>query len=84
MKIQLLVSDESPPCRRAEKLWREIAKETGVVLEVLDIAEPIGAEVMKRLLLKTIPALLIDDQLVAIGVQSNAEASHILAAHRKE
>jgi hypothetical protein len=84
MKIQLLVSDWSPPCRRAEKLWRAIAQEAGVDLEVLDVGELAGAEIMQRLQLKTIPALLIDANLVAVGVQSRTEANRIVAAHRKE
>jgi thiol-disulfide isomerase/thioredoxin len=84
MKIQLLVSDWSPPCRRAEKLWRAVAEEADVDLEVLNVTEPTGAEIMKRLQLKTIPALLIDANLVAVGVQSRTEANRIVAAHRKE
>ncbi|MFQ5756299.1 MAG: thioredoxin family protein [Acidiferrobacterales bacterium] len=79
MKIQLLVSDWSPPCRRAEELWRAVAREVDVELEILNVTEPTGAEIMKRLQLKTISALVIDHQLVAIGVQSKDEARKIAA-----
>ncbi len=56
-----------------------MAEEADVDLEVLNVTEPTGAEIMKRLQLKTVPVLLIDDQLVAIGVQSKDEARKIVA-----
>lgn len=80
MQVQLLVSDWSPSRPRAEKVWREVAAEYDFALEILDVAQPEGQKLMRSLQLKTIPAVVIDGALVAIGVQSNDEARKIITA----
>lgn len=74
MKIRLVVSGACPFCLEAEKVWRGVATEHGLEFAVLDIAQPEIAEQMKHLNLQTVPALLIDGVLRAVGVQSRAEA----------
>lgn len=78
MKVELLVADWSSSCRRAEAVWRQVAHERALDFEVVDVDEPHGQALMQRLQLKTIPALLIDGKLVAIGVQSEQAARAIL------
>lgn len=84
MKAQLLVATWSPSCRRAQEIWHEVATELDLDLETLDVAQSEGQQLMRRLKLKTIPALLIDGTLVAIGVQSEDEARKIVAAAQKK
>lgn len=74
MKIELLVSGTCPFCREAESVWRPIAAELGHEFSVVDIALPEAAEQVKHLKLQTVPALLIDGVLRAVGVQSRKEA----------
>jgi thioredoxin-like negative regulator of GroEL len=80
MKLELLVADWSPSCRRAEAVWRQIAQERGIEVQIVDVDQPQGQALMQRLQLKTIPALLIDGQLVAIGVQSEESARALIDA----
>ncbi len=80
MKIQLLVATWSPSCRRAQQVWRQLAQDHGLELSVVDVDEPAGQSLMQRLQLNTIPALLIDERLVAVGVQSQEEAEKIVRA----
>ena len=84
MKVELLVADWSTSCRRAETIWREIAQDCGVDLDVIDVDQPQGQALMQQLQLKTIPALLIDGRLVAIGVQSRQAAQAIIDSARGE
>ena len=74
MKVQLLVSESCPPCDQAESVWRVVASEHNLEFSVLNLAEPEGQQLANRLHLKTIPALVVNDVLVAIGVQSPEEA----------
>jgi thioredoxin-like negative regulator of GroEL len=84
MKVQLLVADWSPACGRAQQVWQTVAQERQFELTVVDVDQPEGQATMQRLQLQTIPALLIDGQLVAIGVQSWEAALAIVdAAQRK-
>ena len=79
MKVQLLVSDSCVPCARAETIWRGVVSERDLDFTVVDMAEPEGQRLANRLHLKTIPALVVDGTLVAIGVQSPEEARALVA-----
>jgi thioredoxin-like negative regulator of GroEL len=74
VKVQLLVSASCAPCDQAEKVWREVAAECALDFSVVDLGGPEGQALAERLRLRTIPALVIDGRLIAIGVQSPEEA----------
>lgn len=79
MKIQLLVSDACDPCDQAEKVWRGVAAELELDFSVVNLDQPEGRQLAERLQLQTIPALVVDDALVAIGVQSAEEARALVS-----
>lgn len=74
MKVQLLVSEWCASCHQAERVWREVAEERAIDFAVVDMGQPEGKALVSALRLKTIPSLIIDGQLKAIGVQTKAEA----------
>ncbi len=80
MKVELLVSEWCAPCHQAEKVWREVAQERDFDFSVVDMGQPEGKELVRRLRIRTIPALVVDGALKAIGVQSYDEAREIVAA----
>ncbi len=80
MKVQLLVSDWCTSCHQAEKVWREVSEEREFEFDVVDMGQPEGRELVSRLRLKTIPALVVDGTLIAIGVQTRQQALAIVAA----
>ena len=79
MKVQLVVSDSCAPCDQAEAVWRVVAAEREMDFAVVHLDSPEGQWIVKRWRLRTVPALVIDDKLVAIGVQSPAEARALVA-----
>jgi len=79
VKVQLLVSESCAPCDQAEKVWRQVAAERALDFSVVNLAGPEGQVLADRLRLKTIPALVIDGRLIAIGVQSVEEARSLIA-----
>lgn len=79
MRVQLLVSEWCAPCHQAEKIWRAVAEERAVEFEVLDVGQPEGRELIGRLRVRSIPALVIDGELKGIGVQSREEALGLVA-----
>ena len=84
MKIELVVSGACPYCSAAEKVWREAAAEGNLEFAILDVTVPEGAALAQRLNLQTVPALLIDGILRAVGVQSLEEARTLLQPVRLE
>lgn len=79
MKVELLVSEWCASCHQAEKVWRQVSEERDFDFAVVDMGQPEGKALVSRLRLKTIPALIIDGQLVAIGVQPLEEARRLVA-----
>lgn len=80
MKVELLVSEWCASCHQAEKVWRQVSEERDFDFAVVDMGQPEGKALVSRLRLKTIPALIVDGALVAIGVQPPEEARRIVAA----
>ena len=79
MKVQLLVSESCVPCDQAEKVWRQVAGECALDFSVINLADPEGKQLADELQLKTIPAVVIDGILVAIGVQNLEEARALIS-----
>lgn len=79
MKVQLLVSEWCATCHQAERIWRDIAQQRDFDFTVLDMGQPEGKALVSQLRLKTVPALVIDGELKAIGVQSPQEALAFVA-----
>lgn len=80
MKVQLLVSEWCVPCRSAEAIWLELAREKAVSFEVLDVGQPEGRAVVAKLGVRTVPATVIDGALKHVGVPSLQEARAFAAA----
>ena len=79
MKVQLLVSKWCPTCPQAERIWAEAAQKVPMDLEVLDVAERDGREVVSRLRIKTVPAVVVEGVLKTVGVQPLSEVLKLLA-----
>jgi glutaredoxin len=79
MKVQLLVSEWCVPCRAAEAVWQDVAREKAIAFEVLDVAQPEGREVVARLGVRTVPSTVIDGALSHLGVPTAGEARALVA-----
>lgn len=78
MRVELLVTRDSSSCRKAELLWRSICEKNNLTLKVLEDDSPEGRDVLARLGLHAVPALLLDGRLVAVGVQTPDQAAELL------
>lgn len=74
MKLQLFVSESFAPCREAERVWRAAAADCGCEFAVVDINREPGRELAARMRVHVVPAVALDDRLLAIGVQTPDEA----------
>lgn len=80
MKVQLLVSKWCPTCPQAERIWTEAAHKVPMEFEILDVADRKGREVVSRLRIRTVPAVVVDDVLKMVGAQPLAEVLKLLGA----
>jgi len=80
MRVALLVSEWCVTCPAAEAVWRTVAAEKDIDYAVLDLAQPEGKRLARELRIRSIPALVIDGELKAVGVLPLAEARKFVAA----
>jgi len=78
MRVELLVTRDSSACRKAELVWQSICEKNNLTLRVIDDAGPQGRQVLARLALNALPAILLDGRLVAVGVQTQNQAMELL------
>ncbi len=74
MEVRLLVSKWCPVCPQAEAVWAEVARRRALDYAVLDIADPAGRALVAGLRIRTVPAIVVDGKLTAVGVQSLGDA----------
>lgn len=74
MKLQLLVSKWCPTCPAIERVWSEAAARQGLKLEVLDVTDSVGRGVAVDLGIRTVPAMVIDGKLRALGTCTISQA----------
>lgn len=80
MRVELLVSEWCVTCPAAEAVWRTVAAEKDIDYAVLDLAQPEGKRLARELRIRSIPALVIDGELKAVGVLPLADARQMVAA----
>lgn len=78
MNLQLLVSRWCPTCPAAEKVWSEAAARKGLTLEVLDVGNSDGRRVAVDLGIRTVPAMVIEGKLRALGTCTISQALSLL------
>ncbi len=83
MTLQLLVSKWCPTCPAAERVWSEAAAREGLELEVLDVGDPAGRNVAVDLGIRTVPAMVIDGKLRALGTCTISQALALLQQRAK-
>ena len=81
MQILLLISKWCPVCPQAETVWAAVATAQSIDYQVLDVATAAGKTWVSNLRIKTVPALIIDGKLRAVGVLSQAEAMRLIQTH---
>ena len=82
MKIELLLSPNSAPCRKAQTVWESVCAEHQLILQLVDVEAAEGAKRFETLDLAVLPAVLFDDELVAVGVQDREQAAKLLQGKR--
>lgn len=86
MQVELVVTEDCPACDKAVGIWRAACEEAGVTLVLRVLGEPAALALARRWRLNTVPAVIIDGELMAVGVQAPDQARQLLdiAAERAD
>jgi glutaredoxin len=77
-EVQLLVSEWCPSCHQAETVWQQLAGERTIRFNVVDMAQPEGRELVKQLRIRSVPAVVVDGELAAVGLLERSRALELV------
>ncbi len=83
MDIEILISRQCRSCAKAVAQWKLLCDEQNVALSVCDAEDEHGRALMSRFNLKVLPAVIVDGELRAVGVQTPAEVRSLLLESRQ-
>ncbi len=78
MKIQLIIMGNTKQSQATENIWRKICEEQNLSLQVADSETSEGQSLVKKLALRTLPALVVNNQVIAVGQPDKVSARQIL------
>ena len=76
--VQLLVSEWCPSCHQAETVWQQLAGERTIHFQVVDMAQPEGRALVQRLRIRSVPAVVVDGELAAVGLVDRSRALELV------
>ncbi len=78
MKIQLIIMGRTEQSQATENIWRETCEAQGLSLQVADSETRQGQSLVEKLALRTLPALVVNDRVIAVGQPDKVSARKIL------
>ncbi len=78
MNIQLIISGQAKQSQATERVWRTICEDMGLSLQIINSENEAGRSLVKKLNLRTLPALIVDGRVIAVGQPDTISAKKIL------
>ncbi len=78
MNIQLIIKGHTKTSLATERIWRMACKEMGLPLQVANSETEEGQTLVEILALRTLPALVVDNRVIAVGQPNRSIAEKIL------
>ena len=77
MDIQLILSRTTAPGQHTEEIWQSVCKQNNLELQVHDIDSENARTLIDKVNIKTFPALIVDEKIVAVGNPDQQTANRI-------
>ena len=79
MKAILILAGAYSSCNATELIWKKICKDKGISLTAYNSTHDKGLELSSELNIKSFPALIIDNIVVAVGHPDERSAKKVIA-----
>ena len=80
MKAILILAGPYSSCHATEIIWQEACKDKNIELEIFESTHKEGKKLSTRLNIKSFPALIINNKVVAVGHPNEKDAPKIIEA----
>lgn len=78
MKAILILAGPYSSCVATQNIWQDCCSKHDIEFETYDLTEAIGKELAEKLNIKSFPALLVNDKIVAVGHPDEQAAEKII------
>lgn len=78
MKAILILAGNYSVCNATKKIWLDACSESNIQLDTLELSDEAGENYAKELRLKSFPALIIDNKVIAVGHPDPQTAKSVL------
>lgn len=78
MKAILILAGPYSSCHATEIIWQEACKNKNIKLEIFESTHKEGQELSSKLNIKSFPALVINNKVIAVGHPNEKDAPKII------
>ena len=79
MKLILLLAGPYSSCMKTQQVWEEACLNVNIELEVFDLESNRGQQLAEHLNLKSFPALILNNKVIAVGNPNEQKAAKIIS-----
>ena len=79
MKLILLLAGQYSSCEKTQQVWHDRCAKKNIELEVLDLEHEHGQALAAQLNLKSFPALIHKNKVIAVGNPDQQKADEIIS-----
>ena len=78
MKVVLILAGPYSSCTATEIIWKEACKTKNIDIEVFDLTHKEAQDLSSQLRIKSFPALIMNNKVIAVGHPSEKDALKII------
>jgi hypothetical protein len=78
MKAILILAGPYSSCNATEIIWKEACKTKNIEIEVFDLTQKEGQELSAKLSIKSFPALIFNNKIVAVGHPNEEDSLKVI------
>jgi len=78
MKAILILAGPYSSCNATEIIWKEACQIKNIEVEIFDLTQKEGQELSAKLNIKSFPALIVNNKVVAVGHPNEKDALKII------
>jgi len=79
MKLILLLAGPYSSCINTQQIWQEACVKAGIELDTFDLESAHGRQLAEQLNLKSFPALILNNKVIAVGNPNEQKAAKIIS-----
>jgi hypothetical protein len=78
MKAILILAGPYSTCKSTQIIWKKLCDDNDIDLSIFDLTNKDGQEISAKLNIKSFPAFIVDNNVVAVGHPDEQSATNVI------